>query len=290
MPVEAPADQLASEIAGLDALELGGSLRRSRLRRAWTAAWPKLAAVVIAIFLWQCVVWLAWKPEYLLPGPGKVWTELRAQLAKGSLISGMGLTLQRAFKGYVIAMVVGSALGVFVSRNRVLRSAVGSFITGLQTMPSAAWFPLALLLFKVSESAILFVVVLGAAPSIANGLIAGIDQIPPLYVRAGRVLGAKRVALYRHIILPAALPGFIAGMKQGWAFCWRSLMAGELIVIVRGHQTIGVLMQNARDTADAPLLMASMVVILVIGLAVDAVLFAGIERAILRRRGLLINR
>jgi NitT/TauT family transport system permease protein len=289
MPVDAPPDQLATELAGLDALELGGGLRRTRFRRVWTAAWPKLAAVVIAIFLWQCVVWSAWKPEYLLPGPGTVWHELQRQLDNGNLISGMGLTLQRAFKGYAVALVLGVVVGTLVARSRVLRSAVGSFITGLQTMPSAAWFPLALLLFKVSEAAILFVVVLGAAPSIANGLLAGIDQIPPLYLRAGRVLGAKRLALYRFIILPAALPGFIAGMKQGWAFAWRSLMAGELIVIVRGHQTIGVLMQNARDTADAPLLMASMAVILVIGLAVDAVLFAGIERAILRRRGLLLN-
>jgi NitT/TauT family transport system permease protein len=171
----------------------------------------------------------------------------------------------------------------------VLRSAFGSFNTGLQTMPSVAWFPLALLLFKISEGAIFFVVVLGAAPSIANGLINGIDQIPPLYLRAGRVLGAGRWAMYRHVILPASLPNFVAGMKQGWAFAWRSLMAGELLVQIRGTQSIGVLMDQARNLADAPALMAEMIVILVIGIVVDAVFFAGIERTIRRRRGLLVT-
>ena len=122
-----------------------------------------------------------------------------------------------------------------VARSKVLRSGVGSMITGLQTMPSVAWFPLAILLFGVTEAAILFVVVLGAAPSIANGLIAGIDTVPPIYSRAGRVLGARGFALWRHVMLPAALPSFLGGLKQGWAFAWRSLMAGELLVIIPGH-------------------------------------------------------
>ena len=99
-------------------------------------------------------------------------------------------------------------------------------------MPSIAWFPLAILLFKLSEEAILFVVVIGAAPSVANGLISGIDHIPPLWLRAGRVLGAKGLSAYRHVVLPAALPEFVSGLKQGWAFAWRSLLAGELLVII----------------------------------------------------------
>jgi sulfonate transport system permease protein len=185
----------------------------------------------------------------------------------------------------IIGVVVGSA----VAASKIVRSAFGSFITGLQTMPSVAWLPLAQLLFKRSEAAILFVVVLGAAPSIANGLLSGIDQIPPLYVRAGRVLGARGLTLYRRVVLPAALPGFVAGMKQGWAFAWRSLMAAELILIVAGHQSIGVLMDTARNLNDSAALMASMIVILVVGIVVDAVFFAGIERRIRRRRGLLAH-
>ena len=184
--------------------------------------------------------------------------------------SALWLTLGRAARGYALALIIGVIVGSIVASSKIVRSAFGSFITGLQTMPSVAWFPLALLLFKRTEAAIMFVVVLGAAPSIANGLLNGIDQIPPLYVRAGRVLGARGLTLYRRVVLPAALPGFVGGMKQGWAFAWRSLMAGELLVIIAGHQSIGVLMQNARDFSDAPALMASMIVILVVGIVVDA--------------------
>ena len=282
-------ERLDEELAGLDALELAQRSRVSFGRRAWTATWPKLAAVAIALAVWQLVVWSGWKPEYVLPGPGTVFGELRDQLTSGKLLPALWLTLGRAVKGYALAFLLGVVIGSLVGRSKIVRSAVGSFITGLQTMPSVVWFPLALLLFKLSEAAILFVVVLGAAPSIANGLLAGIDQIPPLYLRAGRVLGAKRWTMYRYVVLPAALPGFVAGLKQGWGFAWRSLMAGELLVIIRGHQSIGVLMQTARDLSDTPALMASMIVILVVGIVVDAVVFAGIERTLRRRRGLLVT-
>jgi NitT/TauT family transport system permease protein len=154
-------------------------------------------------------------------------------------------------------------------------------------MPSIAWFPLAVLLFKLTEEAITFVVVLGAAPSIANGLIHGVDHIPPVLTRAGRVLGAKGIDAYRYVILPAAMPSFVGGLKQGWAFAWRSLMAGEIIVIVASQPSIGVLMQNARDLGDTSELMATMVVVFVIGLVVDSVFFGTIERAMRKRWGLL---
>jgi NitT/TauT family transport system permease protein len=282
-------EQLEVELAGLDALELAGRTRVSLGRRAWSATWPKLAAVVLALAAWQLLVWSRWRPEFVIPGPAKVFEELRQQLTSGQLLPAMWLTMGRAVRGYAVALVIGSLVGLAVARNRILRSAIGSFISGLQTMPSVVWFPFALIVFKQSEEAIMFVIVLGAAPSIANGLISGIDQVPPLFVRAGRVLGAKRFAMYRHVILPAALPNVVAGLKQGWAFAWRSLMAGELLVIILGHQSIGVLMQRARDFNDMPALMASMIVILVIGIFVDAVFFAGVERSIRRRRGLLVT-
>jgi NitT/TauT family transport system permease protein len=154
-------------------------------------------------------------------------------------------------------------------------------------MPSVAWFPLAILLFQLTEEAILFVIILGAAPAIANGLIAGADNVPPILLRAGRVLGAKRLTMYRHVILPASMPSFIGGMKQGWAFAWRSLIAGELLVIIANKPSIGGQLQVARDFADATLLMATMVVILVIGIIVDSVFFGTLERSIRRRRGLV---
>ena len=127
---------------------------------------------------------------------------------------------------------------------------------------------------------------LGAAPSIANGLLSGIDSIPPLLLRAGRVLGARRWNKYRYVVLPAALPGFVAGLKQGWAFAWRSLMAGELLVIVARQQSIGARLQFARELADAPALLATMIAILAVGILVDALCFGTLERTIRHRRGL----
>jgi NitT/TauT family transport system permease protein len=198
--------------------------------------------------------------------------------------------MRRAAIGFAVSLVIGGLVGIAVTRVRVLRVGIGSMITGLQTMPSVAWFPLALLLFKLSESAILFVVVLGAAPSIANGIISGIDNVPPHLVRVGRSIGAKGVALYRDVILPAALPSVIAGLKQGWAFSWRSLMAGELLAIIPGKQSVGTRMQFAREFSDADGLIATMILILVIGIIVDAVFFSTVERWVLRRRGLLVER
>jgi NitT/TauT family transport system permease protein len=187
--------------------------------------------------------------------------------------------------GYGLAVAVGIALGLAVARVRVLRTAVGSLITGLQTMPSIAWFPAAIVLFTLSEQAIMFVVVLGAAPSIANGVIAGVDHVPPLLLRSGRMLGARGVALYRHVIIPASLPSFVSGLKQGWAFAWRSLMAGELLVVGLGA-AMGERLTFARENSDYPGLYAWMIVILVIGIVADS-LFGAADRSIRRRWGLI---
>ena len=229
-------------------------------------------------------VWSGWKPEYVLPGPRKVWDSFVENF--GTNMDAAWTTLQRGFRGFAFALVIGTIIGALVARNRVLRSAIGSLITGLQTMPSVAWFPLAILLFKLDEGAIFFVVVLGAAPSIANGLINGVDHVPPLLLRAGRSMGASGISLYRSVILPAALPATVAGLKQGWAFAWRSLMAGELLVIVAHRPSIGVELQQAREFSDAPALMATMLVILVIGMVVDS-LFGHADAALRRRWGLI---
>ncbi len=223
--------KLDAELAGLAQLDALPEAP-SRASRLWSAGWPKLAAAVIGIAAWQLIVWSGWKPSYILPGPGTVFRALWHELAHGDLLKATGVTLQRAVTGYLIALVLGTILGVAVAQSRVVRSAVGSLITGFQTMPSVAWLPLAIVLFQLSERAILFVLLIGAIPSIANGVISGIDNTPPVLLRAGQVLGARGIDRYRYVVLPAALPGFVAGMKQGWAFAWRSLMAGELIVII----------------------------------------------------------
>lgn len=281
-------------IAGLDALEIPAEPMPSRGRRLWSSAWPKLAALGLAVAVWQLVVLSGWKQPYQLPplfrmgaSDAEVWPVLREQLADGTLVDALAITMRRAAVGYTTAIVIGVLLGAAVARWRVLRSAIGSMITGLQTMPSVAWFPLAILLFGLQEGAITFVVVLGAAPSIANGLIHGVDTVPPLLLRAGRVLGARGLAAWRHVILPAALPSFLGGLKQGWAFSWRSLMAGELLVQVRGSQSVGYLLEQSRAVNDAEGILAAMIVILVIGIVVDAVLFGTVERSVRRKWGLL---
>jgi NitT/TauT family transport system permease protein len=275
------------ELAGLDALEDAAPTPPSRAVRLWRAAWPKLAATALAVAVWQVVVWTGWKPEFVLPGPLTVGKRFATEVADGTLWQASLVTLQRAVVGFTLAVVIGVLVGSLVARVAVVRTAFGSLITGLQTMPSVAWFPLAILLFQLSEGAIIFVVVLGAAPSIANGLIAGADHIPPVLLRAGRVLGARGLSAYRHIVLPASLPSFVAGLKQGWAFSWRSLMAGELLVIIAERRSIGFQLQVYRDLADADGVLAVMLLILLIGIAADALVFGTLERAIRRRWGLL---
>jgi len=286
--VRLPGGRLDDELRGMDNLELPiRPAAVNRLRSVWSNLWPKLAAIGIVLLLWQVVGWAGFRPDYVLPGPIPVLTELGKDLLGPDLPRAIVITMQRALIGFGLALVIGSFVGLALVRSKLLRSATASLITGLQTMPSIAWFPLAILLFGLNETAIMFVIVLGAAPSIANGLIAGVDQIPRILLRAGQVMGAQGYNSYRHVILPAALPNFIGGLKQGWAFAWRSLMAGELLVIIAAQPSIGVRLQFARDFSDAKALLATMIVILVIGILVDLVFFGTLDRRIRQRWGLL---
>ena len=242
--------------------------------------------MALLLGLWQFVVILQLYPPWVLPGPTAVIPRLFEDLG-GNLPEAIGTTLRRAGVGYLFALAIGMAIGLAIVRWRLLRTAVASLITGLQTMPSIAWFPLAILLFGLSEAAIMFVIVLGAAPSIANGLINGVDHVPRILLRAGEVLGARGVDRYRFVVLPAALPAFVGGMKQAWAFAWRSLMAGELLVIIAQQPSLGVQLQLQRDLSDAEGLLATMAVILIIGIIVDLAVFGTLERRIRARRGLV---
>lgn len=282
------ASTLDAELAGLDALERPVTPAVARLAGIWAGLWPKVAAIAIALVAWQLVVLSEWRPTHVLPSPMAVFQRLATDLTSSDqLLRATAITMQRAAVGFTLALLIGGLVGIAIVRFRTLRTAVASLITGLQTMPSIAWFPLAILLFGLSETAILFVVILGAAPSIANGLIAGVDHIPRILLRAGQVLGARGVARYRHVVLPAALPSFVGGLKQGWSFAWRSLMAGELLVIIASQPSIGARLTFARELSDARGLLSTMLVILVIGIVVDALLFGRLDGAIRRRWGLL---
>jgi NitT/TauT family transport system permease protein len=253
--------------------------------KAWAVVWPKLVAVAIFIGGWQLVVWSGWKPEYVIPSPFTVFNALFHDL--GSLGGAVVVTMRRAFVGFGLSIVIGGLIGLAVARVHVLRVAIGSMITGLQTMPSVAWVPLAIVLFQLSERAILFVVVLGAAPSIANGIIDGVDNVPPILLRAGRVLGARGFSSLRYVVIPAALPSVVSGLKQGWAFAWRSLMAGELIAVFPGHLGIAQQLNVAAQNADYIGVYEAMIVIFVLGVVLDALFFGTMVRAIRKRYGLI---
>ena len=276
---------MAVDTLTLDAFQIAEQKAPSRLVSLWNIAWPKLLAVALFLGAWQIVVWTGWKPEYVIPSPFTVLDHLWHDLP--DIKSSIAVTMWRAISGFFVALLIGGVIGISVARSRVLRAGVGSMITGLQTMPSVAWVPLAVVLFHLSPSMILFVVVLGAAPSIANGIIDGIDHVPPILLRAGRVLGARGFRSLRYVVVPAALPSVVSGMKQGWAFAWRSLMAAELITTFPGTIGIAQRLSNAAQNADFVGVYEAMIVIFVLGIMVDALVFGTMVRAIRRRYGLV---
>jgi NitT/TauT family transport system permease protein len=275
----------AAAIAGLDHLDLVQAAPRRIPEKIWAAAWPKLLALAIVLGIWELLYVSGWKPHDIFPGPLQVFPDLWAQAQHGLLWQAIGTTTKRAVLGFGLALIIGSVIGAFVSRIPTLRAAVGSILTGLQIVPSIAWFPFAIIFFGLSTPAIVFVIVIGAAPSIANGLIAGVDYTPPLLLRVGRTMGLRRIALYRHLILPASLPTYVAGLKQGWAFAFRSLMAGELLVIIANTSSLGVLLNNDQDQTDMPGVISIIIVILILGVLVDG-LFNIANGRIRRRWGL----
>lgn len=277
------ADDLA---AGLDALESPVVVaERPWWRDAWRAVWPVLAALAAIVAVWQVAYLLELKPSYALPSPAATWSAFVSAVADGTAGRAVGLSLQRAAVGFAMSVVLGVAIGVALAASSFLRRAFGPIITGLQTLPSVAWVPAAIIWFQLSNAAIYAVILLGAVPSIVNGLLAGTDQIPPLYLRVGQVLGARGWTRIRFVLLPAALPGFLGGLKQGWAFAWRSLMAGELLVIIGSTTSLGVLLSQARELNDAPGMISYMIVILIVGIVIDQ-LFGVVDRAIRERWGL----
>jgi NitT/TauT family transport system permease protein len=278
-------DPEASALAGLDSLEAVPVRKHSwSAQRVWAALWPKLLAIALVIGVWELIHLSGWK-QYVLPGPGAVFANLWHQMQHAELWQAIDITMRRAVIGFTLSVLIGAVIGALASRIKPLRAAIGSMITALQTMPSIAWFPFAIILFGANTAAIVFVIVLGSAPSVANGLMTGVDYIPPLLLRAGKTMGLRRVALYRHLILPASLPAFVAGLKQAWAFAWRSLMAGELLVIIIGQPSIGALLNAFQDQTDMTSAIAIMIVILVLGLIVDAI-FTKADAMLRSRRGM----
>ncbi|MBD3943060.1 ABC transporter permease [Microbacterium sp. NEAU-LLC] len=281
---------LRSLASGLDKLQTDADAGPGRWRRFASSVLPPIVFVILLIVAWQLYIVIAHPRPDLAPSPAAVVAALGDAWESGRLQLAVATSLERGIIGFLIAIVVGTPIGLLLAEVRPIRRAVGPIISGLQVLPSVAWVPAAILWFGLSDATVYFVILMGAIPSIVNGLIAGIDQVPPQLRRVGTVLGASRWQLATAVILPAALPGYLAGLKQGWAFSWRSLMAAEIIATGgRIGFGLGSLLDQSRELADLAGVLATIILILAIGILIELVFFGPLERRMLKRRGLLVT-
>ncbi|MFG2429395.1 ABC transporter permease [Streptomyces sp. NPDC048590] len=287
---ETKADDLAGLEAGLDALD-AVQVRRTPAREILlNKVLPPVVAVVLVILVWQLLVWAKVTDDYKLPPPAAVWDSLTDMWLQGTLLEVIWTSVSRGLFGFVMAVAIGTPLGMLVARVKVVRAAIGPILSGLQSLPSVAWVAPAIIWLGLDDRTMYAVILLGAVPSVANGLVSGVDQVPPLFLRAGRTIGATGLRGTIHIVLPAALPGYLAGLKQGWAFSWRSLMAAEIIASSPDLGLgLGQLLENGRNNFDMPGIFLAILLILFVGIAIDLLIFSPLERRVLRSRGLLVK-
>ncbi|MFI5754867.1 ABC transporter permease [Streptomyces sp. NPDC051569] len=285
-----PRGDLAGVEAGLDALETVPAGRTPVSRTLVEKVLPPVTAVVLVLAVWQILVWAKVTDDYKLPSPSAVWDEVADAWARGTLLGYIWTSVSRGLLGFLLALVIGTPLGLLVARVKFVRAAIGPVLSGLQSLPSVAWVPPAVIWLGLNDSMMYAVILLGAVPSIANGLVSGVDQVPPLFLRAGRTLGATGLRGTWHVVMPAALPGYLAGLKQGWAFSWRSLMAAEIIASSPDLGVgLGQLLENGRTVGSMPMVFLAIFLILVVGIAIDLLIFSPLERRVLRGRGLLVK-
>jgi len=280
-------DELDTLSAGLDRLQSEEDRRSSVWRTAVGKVLPPVVLLVVLLAAWQLYVVIAQPRPDISPGPLQVAAALGDAWESGRLQEAVTTSLERGVVGFLIAIIVGTPIGLLMAEWKALRRAAGPLISGLQVLPSVAWVPAAVIWFGLSDATVYFVILMGAIPSIINGLLSGIDQVPPQLRRAGIVLGASRWQLATAVVLPAALPGYLAGLKQGWAFSWRSLMAAEIIAVGGSIGFgLGSMLQQSRELADLAGVLGTILVILAIGILIELVLFGPLERRLLRSRGL----
>ncbi|MEU6736393.1 ABC transporter permease [Streptomyces physcomitrii] len=282
---------LAGIEAGLDALE-STAARRTPWRQTFTEKiLPPVIAVAVVLVVWQALISLKIVDDPTkLPSPGAVGDQFAESWRKGELLGYIWTSVSRGLLGFAFALLIGTPLGLLVARVKFVRAAIGPILSGLQSLPSVAWVPPAVIWLGLNNSMMYAVILLGAVPSIANGLVSGVDQVPPLFLRAGRTMGATGLKGVRHVLLPAALPGYVAGMKQGWAFSWRSLMAAEIIASFPDLGVgLGQLLENGRNALDMAMVFEAILLILFVGIAIDLLIFSPLERWVLRSRGLLVK-
>lgn len=283
-------NDLAGLEAGLDALETVQTGRTPFRKTLVDKILPPVVAVLLVLVVWQILVSAKVVDSYKLPAPSEVWSEVREAWLQGTLHEYIWTSVSRGLLGFLLALAIGTPLGLLVARVKFVRAAIGPILSGLQSLPSVAWVPPAVLWLGLNDRMMFAVILLGAVPSIANGLVSGVDQVPPLFLRAGRTLGATGLRGTWHIVMPAALPGYLAGLKQGWAFSWRSLMAAEIIASSPELGIgLGQLLENGRTANSMSMVFFAILLILIVGIAIDLLIFSPLERWVLRSRGLLVK-
>ena len=241
------------------------------------------------IALWQFLYtfatdWFHLAKPYAVPHPLGVLQSISTLVSNHTLQTAILSSIFRALIGFLIACMIGTILGILIIHFNYLERNLKPFILGIQTLPSICWVPFAILWFGLNESAIIFVVVMGSAFGIALSVESSIKNIPPLYIKAAKTMGVSQKNMYQKVILPAALPALIAGLKQGWSFAWRALMSGEVMSASVG---LGYTLIIGRDLADINQVMTVMIVIVLIGIIIDKGIFTTIENHVLKKRGLL---
>ncbi len=249
------------------------------MKRALRYALFYTALIAVWVILAKMKVW----PPYIFPTPWGVGESLWAGFADHSFWIAIAVSMKRMLLGYGISVVLGIVLGLGVASNKFLEDTVGGLLVSLQSLPSICWLPIAVLWFGLTEKAILFVVVMGSLLSVTISMETGRKQLPKIYTMAGRNLGARGFQLFWYVTLPASLPYIVTGLKQGWAFAWRSLISGEMIFVSLG---LGQMLMMGRDLNDMSQVVAVMILIIALGYIVDGLVFKTIEKRLQHRWGL----
>jgi NitT/TauT family transport system permease protein len=221
----------------------------------------------------------------LVPDPVSVWQYLLGAAKDGTLLTAVVVTMRRLLLGYFAGVIVGVPLGLLTARFKWASDTIGVLGLGLQTLPSVCWVPMALIAFGQTEASMQFVVIMGTLWSVQISTDDGVRNVPPIYQRAAQTMGSRGLHTWIKVILPASLPFIISGVKQGWAFAWRSLMSAEIFVTILTGFGLGQLLQNGRDLNAMDQVLGIMLVIVVIGLLADKILFSPWERFVHRRWG-----
>jgi NitT/TauT family transport system permease protein len=243
----------------------------------------KIAFYVLIVVVWQGIDSAEIWPDNIFPSPIDVGEDLLYGISDGSLFYGIATSMWRLVIGLAIAISGGMLLGIFMARVETVNQTIGSLVLGLQSIPSVAWVPLAILWFGLSDSGIIFVTAIGAIFAVTINTYTGVKNIDPSFIEAAKNMGAKGSQLVTTILIPAAFPYMITGFKQGWAFAWRGVIGAELLFSFLG---LGFLLNVGRQLNDVSQVIAMMLVIMGIGILIDGFIFKKLEDKVMTKWGL----